>query len=286
MTGNAELCLIVASVATAACTGTGIHWLSSIGKEMADRQISRQLDRARQLDLDPSSAVALNRIRLPAMVMIVVVFGFIFRNYAVAVAVIYLLWIAPVVVMDGLVRKRSQLLRDQMVEAAVTLANSVRASADLSNGLRRISLDAPEPLASEFRRIISDLDAGRVLRDVILDAQNRLNLDSFTLFAAAVLAADEAGGPLSATLDNIARSLQENQRLERKLEAQTESGRMVVSLLALAPLGFLAGSYFLFPEGAQLVFTTAIGQVVLLVTFALVVFAVHWSKRILATANA
>ena len=82
-------------------------------------------------------------------------------------------------------------------------------------------------------------------------------------------------------LERIGRSLQENQRLERKLEADTESGRKVVVMLAAFPAVFLGLFYFLNPEGTALLFTTILGQVVLVFVIVIVYAAVRWANRIL-----
>jgi len=280
-----EMLLLFGSLMTAACVATGMMWLKSAWNALADRQIAAQLARARQLEVDPSTVMILNRLRFPVIIAVIVILGVVLRNYALAAAAVYLCWMAPVLAMDHMTQQRMILLRDQMVEAVVTLANSARASMDLAQGLRRVAEDTPEPLAGEFRRIVRDLDAGRVFRETIRDARTRLNLDSFTLFSGAILAAEEAGGPLNQTLENISRSLQENQRLERKLDAQTATGRAVVTTLAAAPVVFLVGGYCMFPEGTALVFTTGIGQIVLFVSFALVAVGVAWSRRILAAAG-
>jgi Flp pilus assembly protein TadB len=59
-------------------------------------------------------------------------------------------------------------------------------------------------------------------------AKDRLNIDSFTLFAAAILVSLERGGRITDALERISHSLQELQRIERKLEVDTASGKKVV----------------------------------------------------------
>ena len=93
----------------------------------------------------------------------------------------------------------------------------------------------------------------------------------------------ERGGRITEALERISRSLQENQRLERKLEADTESGRKVVVMLAAFPAVFLGLFYFLNPEGTALLFTTILGQVVLVFVIVMVYAAVRWANRILTS---
>src|SRR6185369_12402346 len=97
-----------------------------------------------------------------------------------------------------------------------------------------------------------------------------MQLDSFTLFASAVLVAIERGGKLTEALEKISHSLQENQRLERKIEADTASGRQVVLILAAFPFLFLALFSFLEPEGVSYLFTTLAGQMIFVAIVVLV----------------
>jgi len=92
----------------------------------------------------------------------------------------------------------------------------------------------------------------------------------------------ERGGKVTEALDRIAASLLEMQRLERKIEADTQSGRRVAILLGIFPFLFLGGFYVLDPEGTGLIFSTIPGQVVLVVVIAIVYFCMRWADKIVA----
>jgi tight adherence protein B len=102
------------------------------------------------------------------------------------------------------------------------------------------------------------------------------------LFSAAVLVSLERGGKITEALERIGHSLQETQRIERKLEVDTASGKKVVYILTAFPLFFLALSYMMNPVGTSDVFQSMLGQIVLLVVIALAYFSFRWSQRILA----
>ena len=108
-----------------------------------------------------------------------------------------------------------------------------------------------------------------------------LNIDSFTLFASAVLVSLERGGRITDSLERISHSLQEVQRIERKLEVDTASGKKVVYILTGFPIFFLGLSYFMNPEGTATVFQSLLGQLVLLVIIGLCYFSFRWSQKIL-----
>lgn len=241
-------------------------------------------------DLQPTlQALSLTSDRMPelmrwwgvGMAAVFVALSLGLGMWPVAFVAVYLCYVAPRIYLNMLITKRAKLLRDQLVGTVTALANATRAGLSLAQGIDNVSNETPEPLAAELRRIVRDYRGGRPLASTLIDARERLQLDSFTLFSSALLVSLERGGRITEALERISRSLQENQRLERKLEADTESGRKVVVMLAAFPAVFLGMFYFLNPEGTALLFTTVLGQVVLVVVIGMVYGAVRWANKIL-----
>jgi tight adherence protein B len=250
-----------------------------------------QVTRRYVADITPMlDSLSIDRSRLPgylriwgvALVAAFVVVAFVMGMPPVALAAVYMVYVAPRIALDFMIRRRRALLRDQMVAATIALANTTRAGLSLAQGLETVSNETPEPLAAELRRISHEYKHGRPLPEALRAAKERLNIDSFTLFAAAILVCLERGGRITDALERISHSLQELQRIERKLEVDTASGAKVVYILTGFPLFFLGLSYVTNPEGTVTVFQSIVGQVVLLVVIALAYFSFRWSQRILA----
>ena len=234
------------------------------------------------LSLDQKNTQALFRWWGLSIVGSFVLFTFVLGMFPIAIVVVLLLLIAPRWIFSFIISRRQKLLRDQLVGGTTSLANACRAGLSLAQGLETVSREVPQPLARELQRIVSQYQHGRSLSEAITTTKNRLQLDSFTLFASALCVSLGRGGRITESLERIGRTLQENQRVERKLESETASGRKVVMLLAIFPFLFLGGFYVLHPEGTSLVFQSLIGQLVLLAVIGLVVMSVWWSNRILS----
>ena len=217
-----------------------------------------------------------------SIVVSFLVLTFVLEMLPIALAVVILLILAPRWILSFVIARRRRLLRDQLVGGTTSLANACRTGLSLAQGLETISQEVPQPLSRELQQIVSEYQHGRSLAESITTTKERLNIDSFTLFASAICVSLGRGGRITESLERIGRTLQENQRVERKLEAETASGRKVVVLLALFPFVFLGGFFVLHPEGTSLVFQSLIGQFVLLLVIALVVISVWWSNRILS----
>jgi tight adherence protein B len=200
----------------------------------------------------------------------------------IAIIAVLLLLLAPRWLLATMIDRRRSLLRDQLVAGTTALANASRAGLSLAQGLETVCKEVPQPLAGELAGIVSEYEHGRPLAGAIKNTRDRLRLDSFTLFSSAVCVSLERGGRITESLDRISRSLRENQRVERKLESETASGKRVVALLAVFPFLFLAGFYVMHPEGTRLVFQSLIGQFILLAVIGLVVASCWWSNKILS----
>jgi tight adherence protein B len=268
--------LVFASVYLAAGS-VGNVWDQVSRRYVAD--IMPMLD---SLSLDRSQLPGYLRIWGISLIVAFVGVAFILGMPPLALAAVYLVYVAPRIILEFMIRRRRAQLRDQMVTATIALANTSRAGLSLAQGLETVGNETSEPLAAELRRIVREYKHGRPLPESLRAAKDRLNIDSFTLFAAAILVSLERGGRITEALERISHSLQELQRIERKLEVDTASGKKVVYILTGFPLFFLGLSYVTNPEGTSTVFQSLIGQVILLVVIGLAYFSFRWSQRILA----
>lgn len=192
-----------------------------------------------------------------------------------------LVYVAPRIIMDYLIRRQSQLLRAQLVPAALGVGNAVKAGLSLAQSLQTISEETPQPLAGVLRRIVFEFERGRPLKEAMENVRDRLKLEPFSLFSLAIETSIERGGRVNEALERISSSLQEQQRLERKLDAATSAGQQVVLVLALFPLAFLGMFYSMDPGTTSLLFTTWTGQFVLVAVIGLVYVGVRWALQIL-----
>lgn len=254
----------------------------NVWDEVTKRYVADLTPKLDSLSIDRSQLSGYLRVWGISLVVAFVVVAFILGMPPVALAAVYMVYVAPRIILDFLIRRRRALLRDQMVAATIALANTSRAGLSLAQGLETVGNETPEPLAAELRRIVREYKHGRPLAESLRAAKDRLNVDSFTLFAAAVLVSLERGGRITDALERISYSLQETQRIERKLEVDTASGKKVVYILTGFPLLFMGISYMMNPAGTVAVFQSVFGQLILLLVIALCYFSFRWSQKILA----
>lgn len=274
--------IIISSTLLFAAVVLALNSFGGVWDQLTARYVNQYAPMLDRLSMDRSKLSLYLRYWGLLMIAILLVVGGFLQMPPVAAALIYLIFVAPHLVLKYLISRRRIVLRDQMVGASVALSNSCRAGLTLAQGFETVCTETPEPLAFEFKRIVNDYQHGRPLAASIREAKNRLNEDSFTLFSSAVLVSLDRGGKITEALERISASLQDSQRVERKLASDTASGRSVVIMLSVFPFGYLAVSNFLFPEGTQFMFGTLIGQCVLAAILTMVYIGIRWCQKIVS----
>lgn len=278
---NANLTILISSATLFAAVAWGLSRVGGVWDQMARAQWARQSEDFRRLGLGTDRLRLWLRIWGGLVIGPFFILWFVLQMFPLALLTALMTYFAPRYVLHHFVRRRQMLIRDQMVGATMGLANAVKAGLSLPQGLSSICREVPEPLVSELRRIEFEYQRGRPLRDAIEEVRQRIDIDAFTLFALAIEVALDRGGNIGEALERISISLQENQRIERKLDADTASGRQIVQILAVFPPFFLGFFYFLDPHAGELLFGTLAGQLVICAVVLLVYAGVAWANKIM-----
>jgi tight adherence protein B len=210
-------------------------------------------------------------------------FGFwlMLESIIFAVLLSALLAVAPWYLIRRMAERHRQKIEDQLADAMVSLANAVRAGLSLVQSMEILAAQCPRPINAEFHQIVGEYKLGKPLERTVTEAKERLKSENFALFAAAMLASHESGGRLNETVERIAKSVLELQRLERKVMSETAQARKSAVYMALAPAVILVVYWFVDPKNTPLLFTTVAGQILLAIALVLNVGAYLWARRIL-----
>ena len=187
----------------------------------------------------------------------------------------------PWYVLRRLAETRKRKIEDQLADAMVSLSGAIKAGLSLAQSLQILADQCPRPISEEFRQMVGEYNLGKPLVQTLTEAKARLRSENFSLFAAAMLASHDSGGRLNETVDRIAHSVLELQRLERKLLSETAQARKSAVYMALTPFFVLLAYYFIDPENTLRLFDTLPGQLMLSVSIVLNLASYLWARSIL-----
>ena len=187
----------------------------------------------------------------------------------------------PWYVLRRLAEKRRLLIEDQLADAMVSLSNAIKAGLSLAQSLDILARQSPKPICQEFLQIVGEYQLGKDLEQCLKEAKDRLRSENFALFAAALEASRQSGGRLNETVERIATSVRELQRLERKVRSETAQARTSSLYMALAPPVILVMNYFIDPVHTRMLFTEVPGQMILCLAAVMNLLAYLWARMIL-----
>jgi len=275
---------IVSSMLTLVAVTIGCIRVLPFCDEMARLRVGGLATQAKSLLMSTEQLEAWLRVWCGLLIGLPVVVWY-YDMKLLSLLAVALTYAAPEHIMLYLIHRRRTILRDQLVPAIQGLANAAQAGLTLHQGLIEVNRDTPKPLNIEISRILADFGRGRPLGEAIEEVRQRLSLESFTLFATAVQTSLERGGRINEALLRIGNSLRENQRVERKMEADTSAGRREVLILSLFPLLFGVMLYFMSPENTGRLVNTLAGQCVVLVVAGLVYCGARWALKMMDVQN-
>jgi len=232
-----------------------------------------------QLGFDEKPIYAYMRL-WGVVLTIVISCGFALGVPILAGIVAFVIFVAPREILKIVLRSRKRLLKDQLIVALNLINNAIHTGIPVEQTVKIAAEETSKPLKLELNRIVVEYERGRTIEDALNASKDRLQLQEFAVFVTALVVNKKSGGNLKQTLKEIQNTLFENRRLERKLEADTASGRMVINVLCLAPILFLFGGYGLNPEGTALMFTTLWGQLILLCSVVLIYAGYYLGQKV------
>jgi tight adherence protein B len=267
--------LFGSAVGLSAYAGRDVLWM---GFEWIERDVG---DKLRALRIAPRSLRRLLAGWMVGIVAIFLVLGVALESPLLALLICAIVACLPWYVVRRLAERRRLAIEDQLADAMVSFSNGVRAGLSIPQALDILAEQSPRPVRDEFRQIVSEFNLGKPLEQTLVEAKERLKSDNFSLFAAALLASRRSGGKLNETVERIAHSVLELQRLERKVQSETAQARKAAVYMAIAPAVILVVYYFVDPVNTVALFTTFFGQLMFCVALVFNVVAYLWARFIL-----
>lgn len=181
-------------------------------------------------------------------------------------------------------RKTSRLkrLEAQLPETLNLIANSLKAGFGLLQALSQAASQAEEPLSSELKVAIHEMNVGSSVEEALLGLSERGGSYDLDLVVTAILIQRSVGGNLSEILETVAGTMRERVRIRGEINTLTAQQRMTGIVIGLLPVGVGIMFMVVSPDYITLLFTEGTGRLLLGVGVILEVVGVFIIRRILA----
>ena len=159
--------------------------------------------------------------------------------------------------------RRLNKFNGQLAETLGLMAGGLQAGLSLPQAVDSVVREGSEPMAGELKRALIEQRLGVDITDALEAVGQRMDSEDFDWIVLAIRIQREVGGNLAEILHTVSDTLREREYLRRQVKALSAEGRLSGYILTGLPP--LIGFYMMFanPEYIRVLYTTAIGFVLL-----------------------
>lgn len=184
----------------------------------------------------PLKAEELIFINLAASI-IMALMGFLLFGNILAILLFGLLGFFLPGIWVNLVRKKRVIkIEEQLLNATVLLASSLRAGHSFLQSLELVSRESPPPLADEFAKVIRETKIGITVEEALENLVYRIDSKDIEMVVTGVLIQRLVGGNLAEVLDSIAYTIDKRIKTKAKIRALTAQPRLSALIISLLPV--------------------------------------------------
>lgn len=133
-------------------------------------------------------------------------------------------------------KQRAASFQQQLPDALLLIANSLRSGASLQSAMHFISQEMPAPIGQEFSLLLRQLRLGQPIDVALAELEQRLPSIDCTRMAAAITLGHSTGGQQAPLLERLAGSMRKKQQLQQRIQSLSAQGRMQGRVMTILPL--------------------------------------------------
>jgi tight adherence protein B len=176
--------------------------------------------------------------------------------------------------------RRVQKVEVQLADAIDLMVGALRAGAGMLNALESAVRESPPPLHEQLDEMSGRIRFGDDPQAVFRSLPQRVPLETFVLFSAALSVNWEVGGSLASTLATVGKTIRDRIEISRRMRAMTTQVR--VSIIAVMGLSYFLAAVMWFndPGRMKAFLATEIGSFFVALAILLQAIGIVWSSHL------
>ncbi|KAA1417969.1 VWA domain-containing protein [Nocardioides humilatus] len=159
------------------------------------------------------------------------------------------------------------------------MSGSLAAGLSLAQSVDTVVHEGPEPIASEFKRVLVENRIGLQIEDAFEGVAERFESKDFAWVVMAIRIQRQVGGNLAELLTTVAATMREREYLRRQVASLAAEGKLSAIILAVLPPGFLFFLSFTNPGYIAPLFNTVLGMILLTGGTLWLCIGIFWMSR-------
>jgi tight adherence protein B len=169
----------------------------------------------------------------------------------------------PMWILSHLKKRRENKFLNAFPDAVDVIVRGIKAGLPLLDSLRIITVDAAEPVKSEFKAIVETQTIGLPIGDACVKLFERMPLAEANFFGIVVSIQQKSGGNLSEALGNLSKVLRDRKRMKAKIQAMSMEAKASASIIGALPLCVMALVWLTSPNYIALLWTEPMGRLMI-----------------------
>jgi tight adherence protein B len=160
-------------------------------------------------------------------------------------------------------KRREGKFLDAFPDAVDIIVRGVKAGLPLLDCLKMITLEAPEPVKSEFRAIVETQAIGMPLGEAVGKLYEHMPVPEANFFGIVISIQQRAGGNLAEALGNLSRVLRDRKKMKAKIQAMSQEAKASAGIIGALPVAVMTLVYITSPNYISLLWTEPLGRLML-----------------------
>lgn len=160
------------------------------------------------------------------------------------------------------------------------ISGSLSAGLSLAQSVDTVVREGPEPICSEFRRVLVETRLGVSIEDALEGLAQRFDSKDFEWVVMAIRIQRQVGGNLAELLDTVAGTMREREYVRRQVAALAAEGKLSAWVLGLLPPLFMVYLLLTNYDYVSVMFTEPLGLVMMIGATLWLSVGVFWMSRL------
>ncbi|TIW71962.1 MAG: type II secretion system F family protein [Mesorhizobium sp.] len=159
--------------------------------------------------------------------------------------------------------RRVKAFLNEFPNALDIIVRAVKSGLPLNDAIRLIANESPEPVRTEFRRIIDSQQMGMSIPDATMRMSETMPCAEAGFFGIVIQIQSQAGGNLSEALGNLSRVLRDRKKMKAKVQALSMEAKASAVIIGALPFVVAFLVYLSSPNYIMPLFTTSTGNLII-----------------------
>ena len=177
-------------------------------------------------------------------------------------------------------KRQTKLIENELLRSIIVMNNAFKSGKSTLQALKIASLELPEPISDEFKKMYLDMKYGLSVDTVFDRFAKRVNLEEATFLSSSLTILNKTGGNIVLVFSSIERTLFDKKKLNEELKNISAGPNIIIKVLFIIPIIFTLIIYILNPEYFNPLFESTLGYMIVGIIVVMFIIYVLLLKRI------